>query len=122
MDGRTDGRTNRQTERKKERRTDICTYVELFHPMALQPSPSTPSLRNPKLRQKSRILPSDGSLYLATFLKEPAKNHRLWSFEHTHTLSLVTLHAPAAGWAMCPRLQGQHGFIVGTIVPLLYVI
>jgi len=34
MDGRTDRRTNRQKERKKERRTDI----ELFHPMAIQPS------------------------------------------------------------------------------------
>jgi hypothetical protein len=38
MDGRTDGWTNRQTERKKERRTDGRTYVELFHPMAIQPS------------------------------------------------------------------------------------
>ncbi len=37
MDGRTDGRTNRQTDRKKKK-TDGRTYVELFHPMAIQPS------------------------------------------------------------------------------------
>ncbi len=30
----TDGRTNRQTERK----TNGRTHVELFHPMAIQPS------------------------------------------------------------------------------------
>jgi len=38
MKGLTDGRTDRQKERKKERRTDGRTYVELFHPMAIQPS------------------------------------------------------------------------------------
>jgi hypothetical protein len=38
MDGRTDGRTNRQKERKKERKKAGRTYVELFHPMAIQPS------------------------------------------------------------------------------------
>jgi len=36
-EGLTDGRTNIQTKRKKERRTDGRTYVELFHPMAIQP-------------------------------------------------------------------------------------
>jgi len=34
MDGRTDRRTNRQ----KERKTNGRMYVELFHPMAIQPS------------------------------------------------------------------------------------
>jgi len=40
-DGRKDWRTDEQTERKKERRTDGRMYVELFHPMAIQPSLNT---------------------------------------------------------------------------------
>ncbi len=34
----TEGLTDGRTDKQKERKTDGCTYVELFHPTAIQPS------------------------------------------------------------------------------------
>ncbi len=50
---------------RASRGDDVKLYFRAVNPKETkkQIPPSTPSLRNPKLRQKSRILPSDGSTF-----------------------------------------------------------
>jgi hypothetical protein len=64
-------------------------------------------------------------LYLATFLKEPAKNHRLWSFEHSLCLSHCPYRSESGEVTLNTLslpLSVPSGVKGGFILPLLYVI
>ncbi len=56
---------------RASREDDVKLFFRAANPRETKkqnPPPSTSSLRNPKLRQKSRILPSDGSTFKNLFV------------------------------------------------------
>jgi len=128
-DGRKDWRTDEQTDRKKERKKDGRTYVELFHPMAIQPSLNTIATESKAPPEKQNY----AVRWIAIFSYFPKRTGKeplvvvLWT--HTHTLSLYS-HCPQCLQPVGPYYPSVRGFrggfivgtIVGTIVPLLYVI